>query len=134
MILKLKDVQILLQTSNSYTSTLLIYFRKYIRSMYWSWISTALIFNQLVKSSILKLDNKIENYYNYNGAECPNTIQRSRVSQYKLVSTNFYFLSKLSESGTFNRRKRIVKWETTRRWIKSEKIKKVSYWILWSTV
>ena len=28
-------------------------------------------FNQFVKSSILELDNKTENYYNYNGAECP---------------------------------------------------------------
>ena len=68
-------------------------------SMSWSWISTALTFNQLVKSSILELDNKTKNYYNYNEAECPN-------SQYKLVSTNFYFLSKLSESVAVNRRKR----------------------------
>ena len=26
-----------------------------------------------VKSDILELDNKTENYYNYNAAECPNT-------------------------------------------------------------
>ena len=48
------------------------------------------------------------------------------MSQYKLVSTKMYFLSKLSESGTVNRRKRKGKRETTRRRIKSEKIKKVS--------
>ena len=42
-----------------------LHFRKYFRSMVRSLIVTALTFNQLVKSSILKLDNKTENYYNY---------------------------------------------------------------------
>ena len=42
-----------------------LHFRKYFRSMVRSLIVTALTFNQLVKSSILELDNKTENYYNY---------------------------------------------------------------------
>ena len=51
----------------------LLDFRKYIRSMGWSWISIALTFNQLVKSSILELDNKTENYYNYDVSRVSNT-------------------------------------------------------------
>ena len=39
----------------------------------WSWISTALTFNEHFKTGILELDNKTENYYNYSGAECSNT-------------------------------------------------------------
>ena len=39
---------------------------------------------------------KLQNY-NYNWAECPHKYS---------ASTNFYFLSKLSESGIVNRRKR----------------------------
>ena len=47
--------------------------------------------------------------------------QIKRKKNIQLVSTKFYFLSKLSESGTVNRRKRKGKIETmTRSRIKSE--------------
>ena len=90
----------------------LLHFRKYIRSMGWSWISTALNFNQLIKSSILEFDNKTENYYNYNGAECPNTNWFWQI---------FIFFQNYLNHGHVNSRKRKGKRERiTRRRIKSE--------------
>ena len=60
--------------------------------------------------AVSELDNKTENYYNYNEAECPNTTGFDK----------FLFSFKISESGTVNRRKRKGKIVTmTRRRIKS---------------
>ena len=108
IVFQLKNGEIILNRTERCPPPL--HFRKYIKSMGWSLISTALTLNQLFKSSILELDNKTENYYNYNGAEYP----------MQLVSTIFYFLLKY-QNRAVNKRKRKGKIERmTRRRIKSE--------------